>query len=101
MEHLLGDVEVGDDAVLQGADGHDVARRASEHRLGFVTDGQQGVIGLVDRHDRGLVEHDSFAADVDQRVRRSQIHREVIREHPGQQVVEHQHSIMSGLQEFG
>ena len=95
VEHLLGDVEVGDDAVLQGADGHDVARRASEHRLGFVTDGQHGVIGLVDRHDRGFVEHDALTAHVHERVRGSEVHGEVVREHSGQQVVEHQRSMVA------
>src|ERR1700693_102102 len=34
-EHLLGDVEVGDDAVLQGPDRLDRARRAAEHPLGL------------------------------------------------------------------
>src|SRR5439155_10161258 len=32
--------------------------------------------------------------DVNERVRRSQVHREVVREHPSQQVVEHQLSIV-------
>ena len=34
-QHLLADVEVGDDAVLQRADGLDVARRAADHPLGL------------------------------------------------------------------
>jgi len=35
LEHLLGDGEIGDDPVLEGADGGDVAGRASEHALGL------------------------------------------------------------------
>src|SRR6266850_638781 len=93
VQHLLGDVEVGDDAVLERPDGYDVARGAAEHRFRLVPHRQHRVIGLVDRDDGRLVEHDALAADVDQRVRRSQVHREIVREHPGQQVVEHLVSI--------
>jgi hypothetical protein len=55
--HRLGDVEVGDDAVLHRADGHDATRRATEHLLGFTTDGEHppdtaGV--LLDGDDRRL-----------------------------------------------
>jgi len=39
-EHRLGDLEVGDDAVLEGADGGDVAGSAAKHALGLVTDGK-------------------------------------------------------------
>jgi hypothetical protein len=67
-QHLLGGVEVGDDPVLEGADGHDVARGAPDHRLGLGADGQDGVVLGVDGHHRRLVEHDSAAADVDEGV---------------------------------
>ena len=36
-----------------------------------------GAALLADRHDRGLVQHDAFAADIDQRVGCSQIDREI------------------------
>jgi len=96
VEHLLGHVEVGDDAVLQRPDRDDVARRAPEHRLGFVTDGEHRVVRLVDRDDRRLVEDDALAAHVDERVRRAEVDGEVVREHSGQQVVEHHRSIVLG-----
>ena len=38
LDHLLGDFEVGDDAVAQRADGLDVAGRAAEHQLGLLAD---------------------------------------------------------------
>jgi hypothetical protein len=38
-EHLLRNVEVGDDAVLEGADRRDRARRAAEHALRLDTHG--------------------------------------------------------------
>ena len=34
-QHLLADLEVGDDAVLQRPDGLDVSRRATDHALRF------------------------------------------------------------------
>ena len=36
LEHLLGDGEVGDDAILHRANDGDRARRLAEHFLGFV-----------------------------------------------------------------
>src|SRR5437867_3330352 len=51
------------------------------------------MVCLVDGDDRGLVEHDAFAADVDQRVRGSKVDGEIVGEHSGQQVVEHHGSI--------
>jgi hypothetical protein len=40
LDHLLGDFEVGDDAVAHRADRLDVAGRAAQHHLGLVADGQ-------------------------------------------------------------
>ena len=67
-QHLLGDVEVGDDAVLQRPDRRDRARRAPEHPLRLDADGVDVARALVDRDDGRLGEHDAAAADVDERV---------------------------------
>ena len=40
LDHLLGDFEVGDDAVAHRADRFDVAGRAAQHHLGVVADGE-------------------------------------------------------------
>ena len=79
-QHLLGHVEVRDDAVLEGADGHDVAGRAPEHRLGLLADSEHGVVGLVDGDDRGLVEDDALTLDVDEGVGRAQVNSHIVRE---------------------
>ncbi len=46
LEHLLGDGEVGDHAVLHGADGFDIARHLAQHGLGFVAHGLDGLLAL-------------------------------------------------------
>ena len=72
-QHLLGDVEVGDHAVLERADRGDRARGAAEHPLGLDADGVDLACALVDRDHAGLRQDDSAPADVDQRVRCAQV----------------------------
>ena len=67
-EHLLGDVEVGDDAVLQRPDRRDRPGRPAEHALRLDSDRVHFSGALVDRDHRRLGEHDSAPADVDERV---------------------------------
>ena len=73
LQHLLADLEVGDDAVLERPDGLDVRGRAPDHPLGFGADGEEAAVANVDRDDRRLVEHDAAPAHVDDRVGRAQI----------------------------
>ena len=72
-QHLLGDVEVGDHAVLQRADRGDRPGRAAEHALGLDADGVHLAAALVDRDHRRLREHDAATAHVDERVRGSEV----------------------------
>src|SRR5690606_11446386 len=67
-EHPLGDLEVGDDAVLQRTHGDDVSRRATDHLLRFGTDREDATGIGVDRYDGRLVEYDPATPDVHQRV---------------------------------
>src|SRR5207244_7273596 len=67
-QHLLADLEVGDDAVLQGTDGLDVAGRAPDHALGLEPDGQGPAVVDVHRDDGRLVEHYAATAQVHKRV---------------------------------
>src|ERR687895_463690 len=87
-EHPLGDIEVGDDTVLERAYGDDVARRAADHPFGLDTyrDDLAGV--GVDSYNGGFVEDNAAAADVHQRVRRTQIDRHVSAEE--RQLVTHE-----------
>ena len=81
VEHLLGDFEVGDHAVLHGLDGHDVAGRAPQHLLGLLAHGFHLAGVLVDGHDGGLVDNNALAGRVDQGVGGAQINGQVARKH--------------------
>ena len=72
-QHLLADIEVGDDAIAQRTHRRDVRWRATDHAFGLGTDRDRTPIVHVDRDDRRLVQHDAFAAHIDQRVCRAQI----------------------------
>jgi hypothetical protein len=85
-QHDLGDLEVGDDAVLHGPDGDDVARRAAEHALGLHADCKHTTVVLVDGHDGGLIEHDAAPTHVHKGVRGSEIDRHVATEERGVEV---------------
>ena len=75
-QHGLGDFEVGDDAVLHGADGHDVAGRAAQHLLGLGAHGQHNLAAAriaLDRHHGRFGKHHARALHVHERVRRAQV----------------------------
>src|SRR3954449_7304055 len=87
-QHPLGRLEVGDDAVLQRADGHDVARRTADHPLRLGADGEDPRGVGVDRDDARLVEHDALAADVDEGVGGAEVHGHVSTEE--REIVRHE-----------
>ena len=87
LDHLLGDDEVGDHAVLHRADRLDVAGHLAQHGLGFLADGLDGLLAaraafVADRDHRGLVEHDALVAHVDQGVGGAEVDRQVGGEMP-------------------
>jgi hypothetical protein len=72
-KHLFANVEIGNDTVTQRPDGLDMRRRAANHALGFGAHGNGPTVFDVDSNYRRLVENDAFAADVHERVGRTQI----------------------------
>ena len=66
LEHPLRHIVVGNDAVPQGADGHDVAGSTAQHGLSLGAHLQQAAGILVDGHHRRLVEHDALTLNIDQ-----------------------------------
>jgi hypothetical protein len=80
LDHLLGDIDVGDDAVAQRADRLDLVGRLAHHQLGVVAD-RLDALDAVDRLDgdhRRLVQHNAAAADVYHRVGGAEIDRHVL-----------------------
>ena len=81
LQHLFGDGEVGDDAILHGPNGRDVAGRPTQHGFGFRTHRGYALLPpgpiLANGHHGGFIQHDALAATVDQRVCRAQINGQV------------------------
>ena len=93
-EHRLGDLEVGDHAVLDRAHRADAARRAAEHLLRLVTDREHAlaaplVVVLRDRDDARLRADHPLAARVDEGVGGPEVDREVAGERSGELVEDH------------
>jgi hypothetical protein len=84
LEHLFGDGEVGDHAILHRADRLDIAGHLAQHLLGFLADRLDRLLAvraafLADRDHRWFVQHDAEAAHVDQGVRGAQVDGQVVR----------------------
>src|SRR5690606_16180597 len=66
LQHLLGEVVIGDDAITHRPHGDDVAGGAAEHAIGLFTDGFY-LAGISNHSDnRGLPEEYPLAFDIDQ-----------------------------------
>ena len=75
-QHLLGDLEIGDDAVLHRADGKDPAWGAAQHGFGFPADRQYLIAPFtvaLDRYHRGFPDDDALTAHIDQRIGRTEV----------------------------
>ena len=78
LQHICGDVEISDDAVLQGTHRHDAAGGTADDSLCLAAHAAH-LIGLgVHRHDRGLAHDDALALHVDQSIGSTQINANVL-----------------------
>ena len=77
VEHTLSDFEVGDNAVLHGADGNDRAGCAPQHLLRFLADRLYFGGVFVHRNDGGFVDDDTLALGEHQRVGSAKIDCEI------------------------
>jgi len=73
VQHLLGDLEVGDHPVSHRPDGQDVGRGFPEHLLGPLADGLDLAGLLVENDDGRFLDDDPLALHVDEGVGRSQV----------------------------
>jgi len=92
LQHFFGDFEVGDDAILQGADGRDVAGRPAEHALGVHAHSNHrlGCAGSTNGDHRGLVKHDTALRHINQRVGGTEVDSEIGGEHPKKAFKQHE-----------
>jgi hypothetical protein len=91
-EHRLGDLEVGDDAVAQGAHRLDVARGSAEHLLGFFADREHllpAAVVALHGDDARLAGDDALALHVDERGGGPEVDREIVREEAVEPVENH------------
>ena len=82
-QHHPRGLEVGNDAIADGANHRDRAGHASEHLLGLGANRQYSLLAtgrLADCNYRGLVAHETFPAPVDESIRSAEIDCEVFRE---------------------
>src|SRR5208283_4687645 len=82
-QHVLGDLEVGYDAVLERPDGDDRARRAAEHLLRLGSDREHAPRAariFLHRDHRRLVAHDAFALHIDEGVGGAEIDCQIVGE---------------------
>ena len=68
IQHALGHLKVGNNAVLHGSDRDDVAGRSADHVLCFPADCFDFTVRFIDRYDRGLVDNDALSLGEDERV---------------------------------
>jgi hypothetical protein len=79
-QHPLGDIEVGDDTVLQRPDRHNVPRRPAHHPFRLDTD-RNDLAGIgIECHHRRFIQRDPPATHIHQRVRSTEVDRHVTAE---------------------
>jgi hypothetical protein len=77
-QHRLRDLKVGNDAVFEWANGHDVAGRAPKHSFRFIADCQHFIGAGVNCDYRGFAKDDAVVLHVNEGVRSSEIDSYVI-----------------------
>ena len=82
-EKLLGDLEIGNDAVRKGPYSANMRRRLPEHHLRFFPDGDDLPRLVIDRDNRRFRDHDAAAAHIDERIRRPEVDTDIASEKRG------------------
>jgi hypothetical protein len=75
LDHLFGDVDVGDDAITQRSNRLDLIGGLAHHELGIVADRLDSLDAVdgLDRDHGWLVEDHAAAADIDDGVSRAEV----------------------------
>ena len=80
-QHPFGHIVVGDNALPQGTDGHNVAGGLAQHLLGLCAHLEQLAGVLVQRHHRRLPQHNTLVLDIDQHAGGAQINADISCKH--------------------
>ena len=82
FQHVCGDIEIGDDAVLQRTDRGDGTGGTADHFFCFCANGNDLVRGgaHVDGDDGGLADDDALALDEDERVGSTKVDTNILSE---------------------
>ena len=78
--HLLRDRGVGDHAIAEWPNRHDIRGGTPEHALRLSTDGEDLARFRLNCNYRGLANDDTLTCDVDERIRRAEVNADVARE---------------------
>ena len=76
-EHLPGQVEIGDDPVLEGPDHLDSLRGPAQHLPGLLAQGQDFLPAPVQGHGGGFIQYDSLVPEADPGMVRTQVHSQI------------------------
>src|SRR5512136_1657995 len=77
-QHRFGNLEISDDTILHGPNGHDISRRAAQHPFGFFSDSQNVGGSRLDRYDRGFPQNNAPVAHVNHGISRPEVYPNVI-----------------------
>src|SRR5215208_4211740 len=77
-EHRLSNLEICDNAVFHGPDGHNIAGGAAQHPLGLFADGQNVGGARLNGDHGGFPQYNSLVSYIYQRVRCSQIDTDIV-----------------------
>ncbi len=95
VQHPFRDIKVADDTVAQRADSDNVCRSAPHHFLGVQANGQNLLGFLFDGYNRGLVDDDALAPNIDQRIGCAQVDTDVLRKHAQDEINRTKHVLPS------
>ena len=81
LDHLFGDIDVGDHAVAQGTQRLDIGGRLAHHQLRLVADHLDAAdaVACLERDHRRFVEHDPAIAGIDDSIHGPEIDGDIMR----------------------
>ncbi len=75
LDHLFGDINIGDDTISERADRLDIMRRFAHHELCLIAGGldASGAVNCLQRNDGRFIQHNATVTDMDDRIHRAKV----------------------------